>query len=214
MGLGWCPVMFSWLGSLYLSSGWPNWISSLKGNCPVVGFGGVYGFSISLGSPSDFCNVRHIYFRSLIKVTHSAYLHCSHSQSLGIFAQVLHIPGCLHSARPEATPGRGWWIFPVCSLTLPSSCGRPWACVGLPRPWSWPPRRGVSCACFSSPGPPSVLGACVFFPVPRARPLWGKVCVPEEVCMLCLSLSQARPLWNGVSVGFSWFPIPAIWPGP
>jgi len=55
---------------------------SLKGNSVSSGrFWGVYGFSMSLGSPSGFGSVRHIYFCSCFKVALSAYLHCCQPSS-------------------------------------------------------------------------------------------------------------------------------------
>ena len=40
------------------------------------GFWGFYGFGMLLCSPSGFVSVRHIYFRSQVKVAISAHLHC------------------------------------------------------------------------------------------------------------------------------------------
>ena len=71
-------MIFSWLGEL-VPVFWLMELDliSLKGNAvSSSSYGGVYGFSMSLGSPSGFGSVRHIYFCSRIKVTESAYLHC------------------------------------------------------------------------------------------------------------------------------------------
>ena len=49
---------------------------SLKGSAVFSSrFWGVYGFSMSLGSPSGFGSVRHVYFHTNVEVTLSAYLH-------------------------------------------------------------------------------------------------------------------------------------------
>ena len=78
MGLAWRPVMFSWLRELVPVF----WLMELDLIC-LKGSGmsssrswGVCGFGVSLGSPSGFGNVRHVYFFSHFKVDLSAYLHC------------------------------------------------------------------------------------------------------------------------------------------
>ena len=206
-GWGWVSVLwcFPGWGSLYLCSGWPNWISSLwrAAQCPVVGLGGVYGFSISLGSPSDFCSVRHIYFCSLIKLAHSAYLHCRQPTTCPWNLCQCFCPLVLPWTADWSLLGRGLrGSFPV-SLILPSSlCGLPSA------PWSWPLHGGSRVYFFSSPVPPSVLqGLRVLLSSPQAWPLCCRACAPWR-CLYAvpLSLSRARPLWNGVSLGSPFLP--------
>ena len=78
MGLDSCPVIFSWLGEL-VPVFWLMELDliSLKGNAvSSSSYGGVYGFSMSLGSPSGFGSVRHVYFHSHFKVVLLEYLHC------------------------------------------------------------------------------------------------------------------------------------------
>ena len=50
---------------------------SLKGSAVFNSkFWGVYRFSMSLGSPSGFGSVRHVYFYTHVEVTLLAYLNC------------------------------------------------------------------------------------------------------------------------------------------
>ena len=181
-GWGWLSVLwcFPGWGSLYLCSGWPNWISSLwrATQCPVVGLGGVYGFSISLGSPSDFCSVRHIYFHNLIKLAHSAYLHCRQPPTCPWNLCQCFCPLVLPCTADWSLLGRGLCGSFLVSLTLPSSSRKHTDLCGLPlAPWSWPLHggsrvhlfqftrpalcvAGLVCS-FQSPGPPSVpQGLC------------------------------------------------------
>ena len=74
MGLGCCPVLFSWLGEL-VPVFWLMELDliSLKGGAVSSS---LYGSSMCLGSPSGPGGVRHIYFHSCFKVALSAYLQC------------------------------------------------------------------------------------------------------------------------------------------
>ena len=73
--------MFSWLAEL-VPVFWLMELDlvSLKGSAVFNSkFWGVYRFSMSLGSPSGFGSVRHIYFHSHFKVVLLEYLHCCQS---------------------------------------------------------------------------------------------------------------------------------------
>ena len=67
MGLGWCPMLFSWLGELMSVFWWMELdLISLKSSSPSNSkFSGVCGFSESLGSPSGFGSVRHLFLQPL-----------------------------------------------------------------------------------------------------------------------------------------------------
>ena len=74
MGLGYCPVKFSWLAEL-VPVFWLMELDlvSLKGSAESSGrFWNVYGFSMPLGSRSSFPGVRRVYFCSCFKVALSA----------------------------------------------------------------------------------------------------------------------------------------------
>ena len=77
MGLGCYPVLFSWLGEL-VPVFWLmelDLISLKSSSVSNSRFSGVYGFSMSLGSPSGFGSVRHVNLCGHFKVALSAYLH-------------------------------------------------------------------------------------------------------------------------------------------
>ena len=67
MGLGWCPVLFSWLGELVSVFWWMelDLISLKSSSVSNSKFSGVCGFNVSLGSPSGFGSVRHLFLQPL-----------------------------------------------------------------------------------------------------------------------------------------------------
>ena len=172
-----CHVMFSWLGVLV-----PVFqlmeldLLSLEGLAVSRSsrFCGVYGFSVSLGRPSVFGDVRHVYFRSHFKVALSAYFHFSQPPTYS-----WNHCWCLCSPFPPYTVGQsllgwglcGFFLAPqICSLC----CGDVWASLST---LSCPLRNG-SCVHLSQlTGPPSKSqGLCVLL-APQAHPLCHKGCV-------------------------------------
>ena len=148
--------MFSWLGEL-VPVFWLMELDliSLKGNAvSSSSFGGVYGFSMSLGSPSGFGSVRHIYFHSHFKVVLLEYLHCCQS------------PTC---------PWNLSQCF--CSLVLPCTARQSLLGRGLCGPFLGSPDHAlcITGTCVGFPQP-SELSLCVMGPVytclgPQALPL-------------------------------------------
>ena len=150
---------------------------SLKGSTVSSSrFWGVYGFSMSLGSPSGFGSVRHIYFCSRIKVTESAYLHCHQPPVCPWNLCQCSCPLALPCTASWRLPGRGLCGSFLSSLALPSASWRPvWAslsplslpsvsqgmCALASAHWACPLYRGTCCTCFGSPGQPLCHGACV-----------------------------------------------------
>ena len=111
MGLDSCPVMFPWLEEL-VPVLWLIELDlvSLKGSAVSSRrFWGVYGFSMSLGSPSGFGSVRHVYVHSCIDVALSA---TSPLLVPGIFASAsvpqffptLQAKACLVGAYVDLSP--------------------------------------------------------------------------------------------------------------
>ena len=127
---------------------------SLKGSAVSSRrFWGVYGFSMSLGSPSGFGSVRHVYFHSCVEVALSAYLHCR---------------------QPPTCPWNLCQCF--CSLVPPCTAGQSLLGRGLLWTFSQHPDPVLcimeTCVGFSHPPPslPSVLwGLCVLVLAPQAR---------------------------------------------
>ena len=131
-------------------------------------FWGVHGFSMSLGSPSGFGSVRHLYFCSCIKAARSAYLHC-HQPTICPW----NLCWCFYYLVPPCTAGQSLLGRGLCgsflfSLILPSTLWRLlWAslsllsprsvlqgCVHLfrfPRPALYV--SGLMCTCFGSQAP-------------------------------------------------------------
>ena len=105
---------------------------SLKGSAVSSStFWGVYGFSMSLGNPSDFGIFRHVYFCSHVKVALLAYLHCHQPPTCPwnlwqCFC--FWIPPCTAGGR---LLGRGLCGSSLNSRTLPSASQ---TCVGFPQP--------------------------------------------------------------------------------
>ena len=158
---------------------------SLKGNSVSSGrFWGVYGFSMSLGSPSGFDSVRHIYFCSCFKVSLSACLLCCQPPSCP-----WNYCQSFCSQVPSCTAGltllvRGLYGSFCGSLTMPSAL--PESCVGFPQPpeLAFCVARHV-CTSLGSLGLPSVSWDLLhLFRLPRpASVSWG----------LC---SHVSVLWN------------------
>ena len=141
---------------------------SLKGNAVSSStFWGVYGFSMSLGSPSGFGIFRHVYFCSHVKVALSAYL---------------------QGHQPPTCP----WNLCQCFCFWIPPCTASQSCMGFPQPHelvlcvagllhlfafvlAHGPIlyvSGLVCTCFSSPFHPSASrGLCVLASAPGARPL-------------------------------------------
>ena len=198
--------MFSWLGSWCLSSGWWNWISSfwraVQG--PVVGFGGVYGFSMSLGSPLALA-VLDMSISAAASEALAAYLHC-------------HLPLLV----PGITTGA--------PVTRPAfHCWPKLARQGLVWVFSWPPGRTLCVAetCVGFPQPPRALplcrGVCVHLfhlncPLRGFCALSAPETCPCAERFVCLPGSWL-PQPALCAVGFLWAsfsqsPEPAIWLGP
>ena len=154
MGLGYCPVMFSWLGELVSEFRLMELdLFSLKGSAVSSNrFRGVYEFSMSLGNPSGFGSVRHFYFHSHVKVALSAYIICRQSSICP-----WNLCKCFCSLVPPCTTdqsllGRGLWGSFLSSSTTPSGPQRlVWASAS---PWGCPLCHGAVCTCLSSPGHP------------------------------------------------------------
>ena len=149
-------------------------------------FWGVYGFSMSLGSPSGFGSVRHVYFHSCIKVALSAYLHCRQPPTCP-----WNLCQCFCSLVPPCTAGQS--LLGRGLLWTSSQCPDPVlcimeTCVGF----SHPPELalcvvGLMCTCVGSPGPSFMSrGLCAF--VSAHQPA---LCVPRHVCPSFGSLGPA-----------------------
>ena len=115
-------------------------------------FWGVHGFSMSLGSPSGFGSVRHLYFCSCIKAARSAYLHC-HQPTICPW----NLCWCFYYLVPPCTAGQSLLGRGLCgsflgSLALPSVL---WTFV-------WASLRPLGSLSLSPLGPPC-QGAWVFF---------------------------------------------------
>ena len=147
-------MIFSWFGKLVTVFFWLVELDliSLKGI--AVFSSNVHGFSMSLGSPSGFGSVRHLYFCSRIKAARSAYLHCH---------------------QPPTCPWNLCWCF--CSLVPPCTAGQNLLGRGLCGSFLFSPILPSTLwrllwASVSPPSPPSVLqGLCSLVLAPQAYPL-------------------------------------------
>lgn len=149
----------------------------------------VFGFSMSLGSPSGFGSVRHIYFHSCIKMALSAASPYLSLESLSVL-----FPGPALHCRPENLLGRGLlWIF----------FSAPWPCrlhhgdlCGLLSP-SHPPPHPLSS--------PSMLWGLYVSLCWLPRPVFYvaglvRTCVGSPACSLCPE----------ACVSFLWLPAPTL----
>ena len=177
---------------------------SLKGNSVSSGrFWGVYGFSMSYGSPSGFDSVRHIYFCSCFKVALSAYLHCCQPPSCP-----WNYCQCFCSQVPPCTAGlsllvRGLYGSFLSSLTMPSVS--PESCVGFPQPPERPSvLRGLCALVFTLQALPLCHRACVHL----SWLMGPALCVEGFVCT-CFDL-PAHPLCHRACVSFFWLPRPTF----
>ena len=235
MGLAWRPVMFSWLRELVPVF----WLMELDLIC-LKGSGmsssrswGVCGFGVSLGSPSGFGNVRHVYFFSHFKVDLSAYLHCHQPPTCP-----WNHCWCFCSPVPPYIEGQSMLGRGLCGSflgfpTLPSVSRRlvwtslsplssPSASQGLCAlalaPWTLPLHQGAYVFFFWLPSSSVPHGLCalerLLFPCLRSP---GLISVPQG-CVLWRSLYatplltlQAHPLNCRASLGFLLFPEPTVW---
>ena len=159
MGLGCCPVLFSWLGEL-VPVFWLmelDLISLKSSSVSNSRFSGVYGFSMSLGSPSGFGSVRHVNLCGHFKVALSAYLHSCQPPTC-LWDHYRCFCSALHCWLKPARQGLGW-IFsqlPNCALCVGEACVHLFRLTGLPF-LSW--------------------GQCVPLSTPLVGPLHRKGCV-------------------------------------
>ena len=168
---------------------------SLKGNAvSSSSYGGVYGFSMSLGSPSGFGSVRHVYFHSHFKVVLLEYLHCCQPPTCPLNLCQCFCSLVLPCTARQSLLGRGL-CGPFlgsprpCPLHCRDLCGLPSAlwtlplCHGACLHLSWPPRpslwvTGLLCICLSSPGPLSASwGLYALVSDHQTQPLCHGACV-------------------------------------
>lgn len=167
------------------------------------GFWGFYGFGMLLCSPSGFVSVRHIYFRSQVKVAISAHLHCFQPPTCP-----WNLCQCFCSLVPPCTASQSLLGRGFCGsfLSSPTLFSASWRLV-----WA-------SLTPLSSPS--MLWGLCVLVLAPGARLLCRGSCIhlcrltsllsmSQGLCVLLLA-PQAHPLCYRAPVGLSQFPKPVI----
>ena len=193
-------------------------------------FWGVYGFCMSLSSLFSFSSVKHVHFRSHMEVALSAYPYCHQPPTCPCT-----LCQCFHSLTLPCTAGWSLLSQDLCGSFLGyQPCPQHHRdFYGLPSaPWAHPlccracvhlfqlTRSSfyvleIVCIRFGSLGSPSMLqGLCVLLSSLNLLFAPQGLCVLQSfVCRASLD-TLASPLHQGTSVGFCWFPEPAVLSGP